>query len=149
MIVYKRTNSDNTDFKMLVFELDRYLATINGEANDFFAQYNKIDSIQNVIVAYSNDKAVGCGAMKKYEKDVMEIKRMFVPVEERGKGIATNILNELQIWTKELGYHKCILETSDKMPDAINLYKKNHYRIIPNYGQYTDVISSVCFEKEL
>ncbi|QQT25944.1 GNAT family N-acetyltransferase [Sphingobacterium spiritivorum] len=143
----KRTNSDNLDFQKLVLELDKDLAIKNGETNTFFAQYNKIDSIQYVVVAYEADKAVGCGAIKEYGKGIMEVKRMFVPVEMRGKGIAGKVLEELQLWAKELGYRKCILETGDKMIEAIGLYKKNHFKVIPNYGQYTNTKSSICFEK--
>lgn len=147
MLTFKRTNSDDPDFQKLVIELDKDLAVRNGEANEFFAQYNKIALIKNVVVAYNNNKPMGCGAMKEYEPTVMEIKRMFVPKELRGKGIAQNILTELEQWAKELGYKKCILETGDKMPEAIGLYKKSNYNVIPNYGQYTEVESSVCFEK--
>lgn len=147
MYSIKRTNSDNLDFQNLVFELDKDLAIKNGEKNDFFAQYNKIDLIKNVIVAYEADQPVGCGAMKEYEEGIMEIKRMFVPIEKRGKGIAGKILTELQVWAKELGYKKCVLETGDKMIEAISLYKKNNFCIIKNYGQYAEVENSVCFEK--
>lgn len=145
----KRTDSNNLDFQKLVAELDKDLAVKNGAKNDFFAQYNKIDLIQNVVVDYDADKAVGCGAIKEYENGVMEIKRMFVPAELRGLGIAGQVLNELQIWAKELGYKKCILETGDKMIEAIGLYKKNNFKIIPNYGQYATIKDSVCFEKEI
>jgi putative acetyltransferase len=149
MCTIKRTNSDNLDFQALILELDKDLAIKNGEKNDFFAQYNKIDLIQNVVIAYEGDKAVGCGAMKKYENGVMEIKRMFVPIEKRGKGIAGKILTELQVWAKELGYRKCVLETGDKMIEAIGLYNKSNFKIIPNYGQYANIKSSICFEKEI
>ncbi len=149
MYTTKRTNSDNLDFQKLVFELDKDLALKNGETNDFFAKYNKIDLIKNVVVVYEADQAVGCGAIKEYEDGIMEIKRMFVQTEKRGKGIAGKILAELQIWAKELGYRKCVLETGDKMVEAIGLYKKNNFVIIPNYGQYTHIESSICFEKEI
>ncbi|SJN19127.1 GNAT family N-acetyltransferase [Sphingobacterium sp. JB170] len=145
----ERTNSDNSDFQKLVVELDKDLAIKNGDANDFFVQYNKIDRIRNVVLAYEGNEVVGCAAMKEYGHTIMEIKRMFVPVNKRGKGIAGSILTELQQWAKELGYTKCILETGDKMVEAISLYKKNNFEIIPNYGQYADVDSSVCFEKVL
>lgn len=149
MYILKKTNSENIDFQKLVAELDHDLAIKNGDTNDFFAQYNKIDLIQNVIVAYESDKAVGCGAMKEYEDGIMEIKRMFVPIDQRGKGIAGEILTELQVWAKELGYKKCILETGDKMIEAIGLYKKHHFKIIPNYGPYANIENSICFEKEI
>ena len=48
-----------------------------------------------------------------------------------------------------INYEKCRLETGKKQPEAIELYKKNGYNIIPNYGQYEGVENSVCFEKTL
>lgn len=145
----KRTNSDDPDFQALVKELDKDLAIRDGEEHSFFAQFNNIDTIRHVVLSYDNDKAVGCGAIKEYDADTMEVKRMFVPLEKRSKGIASGILKELEAWTKELGYKTCILETGIKQPEAIRLYQKNNYRIIQNYGQYADVESSVCFEKHL
>lgn len=147
MIEVQRTNSENTDFQQLVAELDKDLAIKNGEKNDFFSQFNSIDLIQHVVVVYADHQPVGCGAIKVYDAAAMEIKRMFVPAEKRGKGIAVVVLNELEQWAKELGYKKCILETGDKMTEAIRLYTKCGYSVIPNYGQYETVESSICFEK--
>ncbi|MES2680560.1 MAG: GNAT family N-acetyltransferase [Bacteroidota bacterium] len=147
MYLLKKTNSGDPDFQKLVIELDKDLAIRDGEDHSFFAQFNKIASIKYVVVAYQNEKAVGCGAIKEYEAGVMEIKRMFVTEENRGKGIASLVLTELERWAGELGYQKCILETGEKQPEAIQLYKKNNYQVIPNYGQYAGVDSSLCFEK--
>lgn len=144
-----RTNSDDADFQNLVRELDKDLSIRDGDEHSFYAQFNKIDSIKNVLVAYQNDQAVGCGAIKKWDDETMEIKRMYVPPQLRGKGIASQILKELETWSKESGYKKCILETGIKQPEAIALYQKNNYKIIPNYAQYEGVENSVCFEKEL
>src|SRR5206468_3801266 len=100
-----------------------------------------------VVVACENDKPVGCGAIKEYMPKIMEVKRMYTLPGSRGKGIATKILTELEMWVTELFYEKCILETGKKQPDAIELYKKNKYKLIPNYGQYASIENSVCFEK--
>jgi putative acetyltransferase len=79
----------------------------------------------------------------------MEIKRMYVVPESRGKGIATKILIELENWAKELSFTKCILETGKRQPEAISLYKKNDYKLIPCYRRYANVENSLCFEKEM
>ena len=149
MIEIKRTSSSEIDFQHLVSELDGELSTRNGETNEFFAQYNKIDQIKNVIIATIDNKPVGCGAIKAYDSDTMEIKRMFVPIEMRGKGIAGHILKNLEKWAKEMNYSKCILETGNKMPEAIRLYEKSNYKVVPNYGQYNGIEDSICFEKHL
>lgn len=145
-----RTDSNNPDFVELVKQLDADLAIRDGDDHAFYDQFNKLDAIKHTVVAYNEaNRAVGCGAIKQFETGIMEVKRMFVPLEERGKGIAGEILKELEIWAKELGNDKCILETGIKQPEAISLYKKSGYRFIDNYGQYAGVENSVCFAKLL
>ncbi|MBI1937060.1 MAG: GNAT family N-acetyltransferase [Ignavibacteriales bacterium] len=149
MITIKRTDSENRNFIEMVKYLDADLAIRDGEDHSFYAQFNKIDKIKYVVVAYENDKAVSCGAIKEYASSIMEVKRMYTLPESRGNGIASKVLIELEKWALELSYEKCILETGKKQPEAIALYKKNGYKIIPNYGQYAEAENSVCFEKEI
>ncbi len=149
MIKITRTDSTNLDFIELVKHLDADLAERDGKDHSFFAQFNKIDKIKHVIVAYEEDQPMGCGAIKEYAPNIMEVKRMYTLPQSRGKGIASKVLIELEKWAAELAYEKCILETGKKQPEAIGLYKKNGYRLIPNYGQYAEVESSVCFEKDI
>ena len=149
MIHLQRTNSDNKDFQELVKVLDLELKIRDGEDHLFYAQLNKTDAIKHVIIGYDQNTPVACGAIRYYSEDTMEVKRMFVSLEHRGKGIASIVLNELEIWSKELNYKKCILETGINQPEAIKLYEKNHYKRIPNYGKYENMATSVCFEKKL
>ena len=149
MIQLKRTESNDPHFQLLIRDLDLELKIRDGEDHAFYAQYNKSDSIKYVVLAYENSEAVGCGAIKEYDSETMEVKRMFVPLKNRGNGIASFVLKELEQWAKELGYKKCILETGEKQPEAIQLYTKNNYNPIPNYGQYAGVEASKCFEKFL
>lgn len=149
MIRYIRTDSSNEDFKTLVAALDADLGVRDGAEHSFYAQFNKIDMIRHAIVAYKDETPVGCGAVKEYEPGTMEVKRMYVPPAKRGQGIASGVLQELENWSREMDYKKTVLETGLKQPEAIALYKKNGYTIIPNYGQYAGVENSVCFEKIL
>lgn len=144
-----RTNSDNSDFRQLVGLLDEDLQIRDGDEHSFYAQFNKIDKIRHVVIAYEDGEAIGCGAIKEYEKSVAEIKRMFVREERRGRGIAKSILAELEKWAGELGFSECILETGWKQPEAIALYQKSGYQTIPNYGQYEGVENSVCMRKSI
>ena len=149
MIELKRTDSTDNDFVRLVKHLDIELAERDGAEHSFYAQFNKIDAIQHVVVAYENGQPAGCGAIKEYSPNIMEVKRMFTLPASRGKGIALKVLNELEKWAGELSYKKCILETGKKQPEAIALYQKNGYKLIPNYAQYAGTENSVCFEKEI
>jgi putative acetyltransferase len=149
MLAIIRTDATNKDFATLIQFLDKELAVRDGDDHLFYAQYNKTAKLKYTVLAYDNNKPVASGALKEYDAETMEIKRMYCIEEGRGKGYATAVLNELENWAKELGYKRCILETGQKQPEAIALYKKCNYEIIPNYGQYADVYNSVCFQKIL
>jgi GNAT superfamily N-acetyltransferase len=149
MITITRTNSDNPDFIVLVKFLDADLAERDGADHSFYSQFNKIDKIKQVVIAFENERPIGCGAIKEYNSDTMEIKRMYTSPDYRGKGVATKLLTALEQWAVELNYKKCILETGKKQPEALRLYKKNGYQPIQNYGQYAGIENSVCFEKEI
>jgi len=149
MIQLLRTDSGNADFRRLVVSLDAYLREKDGEDHAFYNQFNKIDHIRHVVVAYADGKAAGCGAIKKYDEQSAEIKRMFVDPAFRGRGIAGLILAELENWACELSFSSCILETGKRQVEAVRLYQKENYRVIPNYGQYIGVDNSVCMKKEL
>src|SRR4028118_2416484 len=141
MIRIVRTDSANPHFIELVKHLDADLAERDGKDHSFYAQFNTVDKLKNVIVVYQDDTPAGCGAMKQFAPGVMEIKRMYTLVQSRGHGIATRVLEELEIWAKELEYEKCVLETGKRQPEAIALYRRNGYQSIPNYGQYAQMRS--------
>ncbi len=144
-----RTDSTHADFVELVRHLDADLRVRDGEDHSFYAQFNKIDKIRHVVVAYRDGQAVGCGAIKEYAPERAEVKRMYVAPAYRGRGVATQVLSELERWARELSYATCILETGVNQPEAVGLYGKNGYRVIPNYGQYEGVATSICFEKAI
>ncbi len=144
-----RTNSKNRHFIDLVNQLDTDLAVRDGEDHSFYSQFNKIDNIKYALVAYIDQKPIGCGAIKEFKSDSMQVKRMYVLPRFRGQGIAKTILLDLENWTKELGYTKCVLETGKRQPEAIQLYKSKGYKIISNYGQYIGIENSICFQKYL
>ena len=144
-----RTDSENPDFRTLVTLLDQDLAVRDGAEHSFYAQFNQLDKINHALVAYVENQPVGCGAIRAYAQAAVEVKRMFVLPEYRGQGVAGKILAELETWATELGYDRCILETGQKQPEAIQLYQKSGYAIIPNYGPYAQVENSVCMEKTI
>lgn len=149
MVRLVRTDSENPDFIALVRELDADLAVRDGSEHSFYAQFNKITMIRHAVVAYLDDVAVACGAIKEFEPGTMEVKRMYTQPAHRGKRIAAAVLTALEAWAAEMKYTRTVLETGKKQPEAIALYQRNGYHITPNYGQYAGVDNSVCFEKKL
>lgn len=148
-ITILRTSSENKDFAKLVIALDAFLKILDGDDHEFYAQMNKTNLLKNAVICYENNIPVGIGAYKEFESKTVEIKRMYTLPEYRGKGIASKIIRELELWAKEENYTTSILETGLKQADALYLYQKLGYTIIENYGQYRGVENSVCMKKIL
>lgn len=144
-----RTNSAHQDFINLVALLDAELAERDGEDHAFYHQFNGIANLDHTLILYHNLMPIGCGAVKAFKPSIMEVKRMYVAVEYRGQGHASNLLKALENWAFELGCTHCILETGKRQPEAIQLYIKNGYIKRENYGQYKGVSNSICFEKAI
>lgn len=149
MPILLRTDSQHPDYRLLIPLLDAELAQRDGNEHAFYAQYNKSDHIKHVVVAHLDGRAIACGALKQYSPTQMEVKRMFVVPEFRGRRFAATVLDELERWATELGFTECILETGKQQPEAIALYQRHGYGRIPNYGQYEGVENSVCMRKVL
>ena len=145
----KRTDAGNQDFQSLVVLLDEELRQRDGDEHVFYAQFNSLDRIRHAVVAYQDDIPVGCGALRPFDDQTAEIKRMFVHPLFRGQGIAQKILAELEKWAWENLIRKCILETGFNQPEAIALYQKSGYQRIANYGPYGGIANSLCMEKVL
>ncbi|WJJ98054.1 GNAT family N-acetyltransferase [Algibacter luteus] len=149
MITVKRTNSENKDFIGLVSLLNTYLKIIDGDEHAFYSQYNNIDVLNHVVVVYKNETPLACGAFKALSEDTVEVKRMFTQEDSRGMGLASKVIQELEVWARELDFNTCVLETGKRQKEAVSFYKKMNYSIIPNYGQYIGIENSLCFKKEL
>jgi len=149
MTTLHRTTAADPHFIQLVQLLDNDLAMRDGEDHSFYDQFNKIIYINHAVVLYCDEIPVGCGAIKPFDTQSAEVKRMYILPAHRGSGLAGQILAKLEQWAAEVGYTQCILETGKKQPEAIALYKKNGYEVTANYGQYHGVENSVCMCKRL
>jgi putative acetyltransferase len=148
-ITIHQVKHDDAHFLALIQALDHYLATINGSANDFFVPLNTVQILDNCVVAYINDEAVGCGALKKIDNNTFELKRFYVKEPYRRLGIASKILDYLESFTQQNNGQYIRLETSKRMLNAVNFYHVHGFEIIPNFEPYVGIDDSVCFEKVL
>jgi GNAT superfamily N-acetyltransferase len=102
------------------------------------------------LVALGDDGvAIACGALRRLDAGSAEIKRMYVVPERRGSGVATGVLRALESAAAERGWHTLRLETGTEQPDAQRFYRREGYREIPLFGNYTGSTLSVCFERAL
>jgi len=143
------TDSENKDFIELIKQLDEDLKVRYGELQKQYDKHNKVDYINDVVLIYKDKVPVACGAFKKYNEDIIEMKRIFVKSESRQQGLSKIIMNKLEDSAKIKGYKYAILETGIRQFEAINLYKSVGYEIIQNYEPYVENANSVCMKKAL
>lgn len=151
MIIHlEKVTTDHPDFIYLIELLDRDLWNRYPDTQQFFDQFNKVKLDAKAIVAYLDNKPVGCGCFRVASDDgIVEMKRMYVKDEARGKGIAKAVLSELEKWAKDEGNRRAILETGTGQPEAIALYTRVGYDRIANYDPYIGSDESVCMGKDL
>lgn len=102
-----------------------------------------------VFVARVDGEVLGMAALVDRSAGTSELKRMFVHDRARGKGVASAIMAAIERHALEVDASIIQLETGPKQPEAIALYEKHGFRIIPNFGQYIGDESSVCMQKDL
>ena len=108
------------------------------------------DDITVFFVAFADDgTALGCGGLRQLDDTEAEIKRMFVLPAHRGRGVSTAILSALENYGRQRAWHRLVLETGDRQPDAVRFYQREGYTHIPNFGHYAGSLNSLCFEKPL
>lgn len=101
------------------------------------------------LVAYLDDLAVGCGAVRRIDPPRAEIKRMYVASAARGQGVGQAILQALEAEARQLGASHLVLETGERQHEAVALYRKAGFEVIDAYGEYVDSPLSLCMGKEL
>jgi putative acetyltransferase len=101
------------------------------------------------LVARLSGQPVGCSALRRFDDDTAEIKRMYVAPGGRRKGIARRILVELERHAREFGYCAIRLETGIRQPEAQRLYESLGYRRIDAFGPYIGNPTSICYERVL
>lgn len=143
----KRTDASDSAFQELVRLLDADLAVRDGDEHAFYHQFNGLEGLDRVVVLHGESGAMACGAMKEFDSESLEVKRMYTRPECRGRGMAGKVLRALETWAREDGFTRIVLETGKRQPEAIALYEKYGYRGTDNFGPYIGVDNSVCFEK--
>ncbi|HEY2643215.1 MAG TPA: GNAT family N-acetyltransferase [Galbitalea sp.] len=101
------------------------------------------------LVAFDGEEAIGCGGLRPLDQTHGEIKRMFVRLSYRGKGVSTAILRGLEAAARDRGWERLVLETGDRQPDAMRFYEREGYSPIPRFGYYVDSELSRCYERVL
>lgn len=150
-MIIKKVEYDNPDFIKLCDELDAFLnIAIGGESKrEKYKKFNHLDTMDVVLIAYDNEKPIGCGALRKYSEEEIEVKRVFVREDYRGLNIGGRLLEELICHAKQMGFERMILETGEFLAASVKLYRRHGFEQIENYGAYKDMPESLCMGREI
>jgi N-acetylglutamate synthase-like GNAT family acetyltransferase len=150
-IEFKWTDGTDKDFQRFYLETENYYSKIVGGLKNrtAFVPYNISESITDVIIAMLDGEAVGCAGLKKYSDDDVEVKRVWVEPEYRGKHISTEMMNLIEEKAREMQFSRAILQTRPIMKDAVKLYEKRGYTLIDNYPPYDKLEGAICMALKL
>jgi GNAT superfamily N-acetyltransferase len=86
------------------------------------------------IVGYLDDDPACCGGIKRLDDVTCEIKKMYVVPGLRGRGLARQLLHELERRARALGYAVARLDTGPKQVGARGLYESEGYLEVPDFN---------------
>jgi len=101
------------------------------------------------LVVFVDSQPLGCGAVRLIDGDTAELKRMFIALSARGKGLGRALLVALEDEARRLGAGRLVLETGPRQHAALAMYHSAGFREIPPFGEYVGAPLSLCFGKDL
>ena len=101
------------------------------------------------LVAWCGPRPIGCGAVRKIDFQIGELKRMYVAADQRGNGVGRAILEALESQARKLHLRRLVLETGVRQHAAIALYQRAGFSRIDPFGEYTTSPLSLCMSKDL
>ena len=148
-IALQRVTAEHAGFRALIAELDAELRARYGEVQAAFDAFNGVRGIETALVLSDTTGWVACGCFRAVDATTVELKRMYVKPDRRGKQLALEIIRGLEAWAVELGYARMILEHGPLQPEATALYTRAGFTPIPRFPPYVDMEISICLGKDL
>jgi GNAT superfamily N-acetyltransferase len=138
------------DAQELIHELDRELWQRYPGSSVHTLDLQSVTPENTIfLVGYLEDEPVACGAIRKIEPGVGEIKRVYVKPAMRRQGLSRRLLHRLEEEARQAGLTTLKLETGTRQPESLGLYRRAGYYDIPKFGEYVDDPFSICMEKHL
>lgn len=144
----KEVKNNDPDFLFLVKKLDDIHNEVVAEQRSPGANcLNHLEQYTTVLVMYIDDKPAGCVSITDVDDDEVEIGRVVVLEEYRGKGLATKLLSEIERIAKEKGAKAMILDTYNRLSNAVNLYKRLGFQEVEHFPWLSNSPYSICMRK--
>ncbi len=152
-LLFEETLVDDPDTLVMIEKLNAELTDLADDpAENHFSLSNEDVTGQNgrMVRARYDGALVGCGAVRRIEPTVGELKRMFVDDSARGLKIGAAILDRLEMIALSLGMTHLKLETGPRQPAALGLYERAGFVACEPWGDYLATAdTSICLEKPL
>ncbi|MCM3748542.1 GNAT family N-acetyltransferase [Paenibacillus pasadenensis] len=149
-LICRRVDSGDAALHQLIARLDEDLERRYPAEGIFRLDFNS-PKVKDVFfaLAYEGERPVACGAFQPLDGQSAELKRFFVEPDCRNRGIASKLLVFLESNALDRGFSTMRLEAGEEQPEAVSLYAKRGYAVIPLYGEYIGSEYSLCMEKKL
>jgi putative acetyltransferase len=150
MAVISRESPDSDDARFLITELDAYLIPLSPqESRHGYSVEKLVKEDVPFFIIRENGIPVGCRGVKLFGTDYGEIKRMYVRPQFRGFGFAKLMLDHLAEFVRSHGIALLRLETGIHQHEAIGLYERAGFKLIPPFGEYKADPLSMFYEKRI
>jgi GNAT superfamily N-acetyltransferase len=124
--------------------LERY-----GDSSDAFCPTDVKGPGGAFVIAWLDKRPLGFGAFGPLHPGVGELKRVFVEKDARQRGVASGILDKLEVVARQMQYDALRVAPRLAQPEAIRLYRSAGYAPIPRYGRFVGNPFHLCLEKRL
>jgi putative acetyltransferase len=151
-LAIRREALDSSAARLLIGALNVELAAIYPEpgANHFKLGAAEVAPENGAfLVGYWDATPVACGAIRRIDAGVAEVKRMYIAPVARGRGLSKLMLAALEAYARELGFRRLVLETGSRQLEALALYRGAGFDCIACFGEYIGSQLSVCMAKDL
>jgi GNAT superfamily N-acetyltransferase len=98
------------------------LQNIDQELLELELRYSPPDS--RFFLLKEAEKIVGCAILKRLSEEAVELKRMYLQAEARGRGYSKLLLQHCIQTARDLGFRRMLLDTEPVMATAIQLYER-------------------------
>lgn len=138
------------DVRALVAELNATLLELTPPEHCYHLTVEQMaERDTTVFVARDGGLAVGCGALKRHDAAVGEVKRMYTRPSHRGLKIGAQIVARVEAQARQEGLTRLVLETGDRHPAAWTVYERAGFSRCGPVLDYPDSEWSVFYEKSL
>ena len=138
------------DVRTLIAALNEHLLTITPpEFCSHMTVEQMADADTTVFVARDDGRAVACGALRRHEAGVGEVKRMYTLPSYQGQGIGGRILALVEDLARAEGFSRLVLETGHRHEAAWRVYERGGFTRCGPVLDYPPSDYSVFYEKPL